>query len=57
MHELSRYSTTLPACPPPAVPAATYPPGHSYGVPFLAAITGGEILAGYSEWEANNTWW
>ncbi len=57
IHQLSRNSTTLPACPPPPIPAATYPPGHSYGVPFLAAVTGGQILAGYSEWEANNTSW
>lgn len=45
----------MPACQPPAIPAPTYPPGHSYGVPFLAAITNGEVLSGYDEWTANNT--
>jgi hypothetical protein len=44
-----------PACPAPTPPAPTYPPGHTYGVPFLAAITNGQILFGYDEWVANNT--
>jgi hypothetical protein len=43
-----------PACAPPPVPTATYPPGNSYGVPFLAAITGGTILTAYSEWVADH---
>ncbi len=43
-----------PACTPPPVPARTYPPGHSYGIPFLAAITGGQILTAYSEWVADH---
>jgi len=47
-------SAGTPACAPPPVPAATYPPGHSYGIPFLAAVTNGEVLAGYGEWTANN---
>jgi hypothetical protein len=47
-------SPGAPACSAPAIPHATYPPGNSYGVPFLAAITDGEILAGYDEWAANN---
>jgi hypothetical protein len=49
----------MPTCAPPALPAPTYPPGGTYGVPFLAAITGGQILAGYDEWTANHhlyTW-
>lgn len=44
----------MPTCAPPALPAPTYPPASSYGVPFLAAITGGEILTGYDEWTANH---
>jgi hypothetical protein len=44
----------MPTCAAPAIPAPTYPPGKSYGVPFLAAITNGELLAGYDEWTANN---
>jgi hypothetical protein len=44
----------MPACTPPPVPAATYPPGASYGVPFLAAITNGQLLAGYDVWTSNN---
>jgi hypothetical protein len=47
-------SPGMPACSPPPLPAATQPPGASYGVPFLAAITGGEVLAGYDEWTANH---
>jgi hypothetical protein len=46
-----------PACKAPPIPAPTHPPGNTYGVPFLAAITNGELLAGYDEWTAdNNTW-
>ena len=29
-------------------------PAQSYGVPFLAAVTDGEVHAGYSEWIADN---
>ena len=47
----------MPTCTPPPVPAATYPPGNSYGVPFLAAITNGQVLAGYDEWTANHLVW
>jgi hypothetical protein len=47
----------MPTCAPPPVPAATYPPGASYGIPFLAAITNGQVLAGYDEWTANNLTW
>ena len=47
----------MPACNPPPVPAATYPPGAAYGVPFLAAITNGQVLAGYDEWTANHLVW
>jgi hypothetical protein len=47
----------MPACDPPPMPAATYPPGAAYGVPFLAAITNGQVLAGYDEWTANNLVW
>jgi hypothetical protein len=47
----------MPACAPPPMPAATYPPGAAYGVPFLAAITNGQVLAGYDEWTANNLLW
>jgi len=47
----------MPACAPPPVPAATYPPGQSYGIPFLAAVTGGQVLAGYDEWTANHLTW
>ncbi|MGH9016129.1 MAG: hypothetical protein ACRDY1_00130, partial [Acidimicrobiales bacterium] len=47
----------MPACAPPAMPAPTYPPGNTYGVPFLAAITGGQVLAGYDEWIANHLTW
>jgi hypothetical protein len=46
-----------PACAPPAMPAPTYPPGNGYGVPFLAEITGGQVLAGYDEWTANHLKW
>jgi hypothetical protein len=46
-----------PTCARPTIPLATYPPGQSYGVPFLAAVTGGEILAGYDEWTADHTVW
>jgi hypothetical protein len=45
----------MPTCKRPTIPAPTYPPGNSYGVPFLAAITNGEVLSGYDEWTANNT--
>jgi hypothetical protein len=65
--DLSRVETTsdqlaaetpgMPACDPPPMPAATYPPGAAYGVPFLAAITNGQVLAGYDEWTANNLVW
>ncbi len=47
----------MPACAPPPVPAPTYPPGQSYGIPFLAAVTGGQVLAGYDEWTANHLTW
>jgi hypothetical protein len=47
----------MPACKAPSVPAPTHPPGSSYGVPFLAAITNGQLLAGYDEWTANNNVW
>ncbi|HXW34908.1 MAG TPA: hypothetical protein VEJ87_10055 [Acidimicrobiales bacterium] len=43
-----------PTCPAPAVPAATYPPGQSYGVPFKAEVSGGQVYSGYDEWEADN---
>jgi hypothetical protein len=46
-----------PTCAPPPIPAATYPPGNSYGIPFLATITGGQVLAGYDEWTANHLTW
>jgi hypothetical protein len=44
----------MPACAPPAIPSSTFPPGSGYGIPFLAAITNGQVLAGYDEWTANN---
>jgi hypothetical protein len=47
----------MPACAHPSIPAATSPPGNSYGVPFLAAITSGQILTGYDEWSANHYHW
>lgn len=47
----------MPTCPPPSIPAATYPPGNTYGVPFLAAVTNAEILTGYDEWTANHPIW
>jgi hypothetical protein len=47
----------MPTCKPPPLPAATYPPGNSYGVPFLAAVTDGTIVAGYDEWTANHPNW
>jgi hypothetical protein len=47
----------MPACTPPPLPAATYPPGASYGIPFLAAITAGQIVTGYDEWTANHHVW
>ena len=47
----------MPACAPPPIPAATYPPGNDYGIPFLAAITNGQVLAGYDEWTANHLTW
>ena len=50
-------AVTMPTCAPPQLPVATNPPGHSYGVPFLAAITGGHILSGYDEWTANHHVW
>jgi hypothetical protein len=43
-----------PACAHPPIPAPTNPPGNSYGVPFLAAITGGQLLTAYSEWVADH---
>jgi len=54
LHELARDTNSLPTCTPPKIPAATYPPGQPYGVPFLAAITNGQVLAGYDEWTANH---
>jgi hypothetical protein len=47
----------MPTCAPPPIPAATNPPGAAYGVPFLAAITNGQVLAGYDEWTANHLVW
>ena len=47
----------MPACAPPPIPSATNPPGNAYGVPFLAAITDGQVLAGYDEWTANHLVW
>jgi hypothetical protein len=47
----------MPTCTPPALPAATYPPGAAYGIPFLAAITNGELVTGYDEWTANHHLW
>lgn len=47
----------MPACAPPPVPAPTFPPGSTYGVPFLAAITNGQVLAGYDAWTANHLVW
>lgn len=47
----------MPTCAPPPIPAATYPPGNSYGIPFLAAITNGQVLAGYDQWTANHQTW
>ena len=46
-----------PSCKAPTVPLPTYPPAHTYGIPFLAAITNGQLLAGYDEWTANNNVW
>jgi hypothetical protein len=54
IHQLTA-AGVQPTCAPPPVPAPTYPPGNSYGVPFLAAVSGGELLSGYDEWTANNT--
>ncbi len=54
---LAAQTPGMPACNPPPIPAATYPPGAPYGVPFLAAITNGQVLAGYDEWTANNLVW
>jgi hypothetical protein len=50
-------SPGMPTCAAPPLPAATDPPGASYGIPFLAAITDGQILAGYDEWTANNNYY
>ena len=47
----------MPTCAPPPIPPATHPPGNGYGVPFLAAITNGQVLAGYDEWTANHLVW
>jgi hypothetical protein len=47
----------MPTCAPPTIPAPTFPPGNTYGVPFLAAITNGQVLAGYDEWIANHLRW
>jgi len=44
----------MPACTAPQPPAATNPPGASYGVPFVAAITNGQLLTAYSEWVADH---
>ena len=54
---LAAQTPGMPACNPPPIPAATYPPGAAYGVPFLAAITNGQVLAGYDEWTANHLVW
>jgi hypothetical protein len=55
--QLAADTPGMPDCAPPPMPAATYPPGAAYGVPFLAAITNGQVLAGYDEWTANNLVW
>ncbi len=57
--QLTALTTTpgMPTCAPPPVPAPTFPPGSAYGVPFLAAITNGQVLAGYDEWTANHLVW
>lgn len=56
IHELES-APDAPTCKAPTMPAATYPPGKPYGIPFLASITNGQLLAGYDEWTAdNNTW-
>jgi len=47
----------MPVCAPPPIPSSTYPPGNGYGVPFLAAITNGQVLAGYDQWTANHLAW
>jgi hypothetical protein len=47
----------MPACAPPALPSPTFPPAAGYGIPFLAAITGGQILTGYDEYSANHHTW
>jgi hypothetical protein len=44
----------MPVCAPPPLPAPTQPPGAGYGIPFLAAITNGQVLTGYDEWTANH---
>ncbi|MFZ0665501.1 MAG: hypothetical protein WAM97_07075 [Acidimicrobiales bacterium] len=47
-------SPGMPACAAPTPPAATYPPNGPYGIPFVAAITNGELLTSYSEWVADH---
>lgn len=47
-------AAAAPTCAAPAEPAATYPPGQNYGVPFKAEVTGGQVFSGYDEWMANN---
>lgn len=44
----------MPTCAAPTPPAATYPPNGTYGIPFVAAITNGQILTSYSEWVADH---
>jgi hypothetical protein len=50
-------SPGAPVCAPPALPSPTYPPGHSYGIPFLAEVTNGVITTGYDEYAANHRHW
>jgi hypothetical protein len=47
----------LPSCKEPTAPQATYPTAkraEPYGIPFVAAITGGSLLSGYSEYTASH---
>ncbi|HEY7948511.1 MAG TPA: hypothetical protein VID75_12610 [Acidimicrobiales bacterium] len=57
--ELTALTTApgMPSCAPPPIPPAASPPGQGYGIPFLAAITNGQVLAGYDEWTANHLTW